>query len=574
MKIADLILNHINRDYLLPSIQREFVWGRKNNRVENLFDSIMQGYPIGSILVWVVNKEPELSKINWEVYNFVQDYNEDRPHNILANLNGYSILNLILDGQQRLTALNIGLKGSYSFSMYNRSRKTKLYLNLFSDIENNIDNTYGLKYEFKFFESAPENNQELWYEVGKVLDYSDKKTEDFKEDFDDTIRNKTNDKELIKKAKETLGDLHSKICKEDLITSIPVTTTDDEKVLNIFVRTNDGGLKLEKADLLLSFMESDKTLFMPNGARKEVFDFTDKLNKIELEKPNYNFKKDDILKACLVLSKLEVQYKLKNFNNENLKIISNNWSFIKTNLDLTVKLIAKYGFSSKNIISKNALIPITYFIQEQSKTKEFIYSNTNQDIELKNEIINWLIISQLTGAFGSSSDSTLKSVCSSIDKKVSFKDINLGKIINKEMITNWIDNEKYNSKLSHLILMLITENKYWDNCHQDHIFPISKFNSTNYKKLQLSDSQIDFYNNNANSIANLNLLNPTINIVKGADDFIDWQSNQNSDFLNGSLIPTNIDYKFENFEEFVKLRKDKIITKLSNILINRNVANI
>ena len=38
--------------YLLPSIQREFVWG--SGQIELLFDSLMRNYPIGSLLMWKV----------------------------------------------------------------------------------------------------------------------------------------------------------------------------------------------------------------------------------------------------------------------------------------------------------------------------------------------------------------------------------------------------------------------------------------------------------------------------------------------------------------------------------------
>ena len=36
--------------YLLPAIQREFVW--KSYHIELLFDSLMRNYPIGSLLMW------------------------------------------------------------------------------------------------------------------------------------------------------------------------------------------------------------------------------------------------------------------------------------------------------------------------------------------------------------------------------------------------------------------------------------------------------------------------------------------------------------------------------------------
>jgi uncharacterized protein with ParB-like and HNH nuclease domain len=565
-----MVLNRLNRDYFLPSIQREFVWGRNDNKIEKLFDSIMQEYPFGSILIWSVNKNPDLEKITWEVYKFVNDFNEASPHNPLANLNGIGILKLILDGQQRLTALNIGLKGSYSFSYRRNKRKTKLYIDLFSDIENDPDNTYGLKYNFKFLEKISEDNSKLWFEVGKVLDYYDEQTEIFKEDYDELIRKKCNEnREMILKAKTTLGQLHAVICKLDLIKEITINTDDDEKVLNIFVRTNDGGMKLEKADLLLSYMESNRNLFSPNGARKEIHDFVDELNKEEIRKPNFEFYKDDILKACLVLSNLEVQYKLKNFNETNLKIINSEWPKIKKSMNLTVRLISKYGFSKNNVLSKNALIPIAFYLHINDVSTSFVHSQSNVDLEIKNEMIRWLVVSQMTGAFGSAADTTLKNVREQLSNNKSFKDIALGKIVDEEDIDKWLDKEGYRSKYSHLILMLISPDQYWDDCHQDHIYPQSKFNQNMYEKMNLDELKRKYYNDYANSIMNLHLLNPSVNIVKSDDDFIDWQNEQNKLFLENSLIPMDIDLSFNNFMEFIKKRRIKIKDKLTKLLVKR-----
>lgn len=567
MKIAELIFKKVNKDYLLPSIQREFVWLRnpQEQKIEKLFDSILQGYPFGTVLVWEVDKPIDLDKIQWEVCNFVQDYDKDNPHNQTASINGYTKLFLVLDGQQRLSSLNVGLRGSYSYTTYGKKKKSKLYLNLLSDIENDPDNSYGLKYDFRFFVEIPEGDNQLWFEVGKVLDFHDKNTELFKETFDSLIRQKTTDNDKIIKAKMVLGELHQSLCINDNLIITPITG-DDEKALNVFVRTNDGGTKLEKADLLLSYMESDKQIFLPNGARKEIFDFVDLLNKESLHKPDYDIAKDDVLKAALVLSDLEVQYKLKNFNSENLEKISDNWGTIKKYLDLTIKLIARYGFSSKNILSKNALIPIAYFLLKRSKSPSYYASQTNADLEEKNEIIKWLIISQLRGALGSASDSTLKSVRDSIKSNKTFKDINPGKIIEKEDVEKWVEKESYGSKYAHLLLLLITKNKYWDECHQDHIFPCSKFNTEEYAKHNLTAEKIKFYENYKNSIINLHLLNPSVNIVKNDDDFIDWSHLQNKDFLEASLIPQSIDFNFSNFEEFINNRKQLLIKRIFKIL--------
>jgi len=568
MKIADTILNKINRDYLLPSIQREFVWLKNptEKKIEKLFDSILQEYPFGTILTWEIDKAINSTKINWEVYNFVQDYDKDAPHNTTANINGFAKLHLVLDGQQRLSALNLGLRGSYNYTSYKKRRKTKLYLNLFSEIENDPDNNYGFKYEFKFIENIPNNENQLWFEVGQVLDFREKNTEIFKETYAPLIKDKTSDNEKIIKAKTILGQLHKTICSDDNLKVIPFITNDDEKVLNVFVRTNDGGVKLEKADLLLSYMESNKNIFTPNGARNEIFDFVDSINKEELHKPNYGFTKDDILKASLVLSDLEVQYKIKNFNKSNLETISDNWETIKKYFEYTVKLIAIYGFSSKNIISNNSLIPIAYYLKKKNVSSNFIASQENSDIEVKNEIIKWLVISQLTGAFGSSSDSTLKYVRGKIKNGKTFHDLNVKKVINKEDVENWINKEFYGSKYSHLLLLLITKNKYWNDCQQDHIFPASKFKDDIYQELELNNQEIDLFKKNKNSIANLHLLNPSVNIKKSDDQFIDWESNQNEEFLKSSLIPPDIDLNFKNFNSFIEKRKKLLVGKIFDTL--------
>jgi uncharacterized protein with ParB-like and HNH nuclease domain len=99
--IKDAIDNIHKKEYLLPSIQREFVWG--TDQIELLFDSLMRDYPINSFLFWEVEK----SNIqNYQFYEFLREYHErDNRHNEKANLNGQKSVIAVLDGQQRLTSL-------------------------------------------------------------------------------------------------------------------------------------------------------------------------------------------------------------------------------------------------------------------------------------------------------------------------------------------------------------------------------------------------------------------------------------------------------------------------------------
>jgi uncharacterized protein with ParB-like and HNH nuclease domain len=48
------LLNEIRGDSIvLPDLQRDFVW--KPSQTRQLFDSLMQDYPIGSLLLWETN---------------------------------------------------------------------------------------------------------------------------------------------------------------------------------------------------------------------------------------------------------------------------------------------------------------------------------------------------------------------------------------------------------------------------------------------------------------------------------------------------------------------------------------
>ena len=52
------VIEELNHSYFLPDIQREFVWLNKatEKKIEQLFDSILRGYPIGSFLFWKLKK--------------------------------------------------------------------------------------------------------------------------------------------------------------------------------------------------------------------------------------------------------------------------------------------------------------------------------------------------------------------------------------------------------------------------------------------------------------------------------------------------------------------------------------
>ena len=121
----------------LPAIQRKFVWNRE--RIENLFDSLMEGYPIGTFIWW---KLKPTEAHDYTFYKFLDEYHDrDRFYNDKAPNNLFMGDNIwgVMDGQQRMSAFYLGLIGSYTYkkgkghwkndSSFNKS---KLYINLLS----------------------------------------------------------------------------------------------------------------------------------------------------------------------------------------------------------------------------------------------------------------------------------------------------------------------------------------------------------------------------------------------------------------------------------------------------------
>jgi uncharacterized protein with ParB-like and HNH nuclease domain len=145
--IADALENIEQHRYLLPAIQREFEW--PSVKIEWLFDSLMRGYPISSFLFWNVENN---SGASYKFYRFLSKYRERyNVHNEDANVEGHGNFTAVLDGQQRLTSLYIGLKGSYAYKEKHRhwsdddwSIPTRhLYLNIAHQLVDQDEGTVG-----------------------------------------------------------------------------------------------------------------------------------------------------------------------------------------------------------------------------------------------------------------------------------------------------------------------------------------------------------------------------------------------------------------------------------------------
>ncbi len=362
--IAETI-GKINKEYFIPAIQRPYVW--EVEQIERLFDSLMKEYPINTFLLW---KPPSQNFSNWHTYQFAQHFKYNDLHSEEADLCGARDVHLVLDGQQRLTSLFIGLNGSYRIRpKYKRksheSSYTKqfLFLNLLknSELTSDDEDIEVIAYEFAFRDpnKVHQSSSEFWMPVSHVLEIEGL---DRLEDEIDLLMEQLDDLKITsdskRVARRNLKRLHSVIWEHPSISLCVVKEPSYDKVLDIFVRANDGGTKLSKSDLLMSLVTLNWQTF---DARYDIVKFIGELNS-ELRTPN-SFDRDFILRAALLFCGHAYVFKVDSFTKENLLHIEENWTTIKRAFRKTVSLVNSFGLSNYkgNLTSNNSIMPIAYY---------------------------------------------------------------------------------------------------------------------------------------------------------------------------------------------------------------------
>lgn len=572
LKIVDVVQDIHRKKYLLPAIQREFVW--EAYKIERLFDSLMRDYPISSFLFWKVEKDKIKS---YQFYEFLRNFHErDNKHNPKANISGEEDVLAVLDGQQRLTSIYIALKGSLAEKLPRKRRdnddaypKKFLYLNLISK-----SNDYELEFMFKFLtedEAKLNDLNNYWFRVSDILNL--KEPGDVSEYLTEFVWDDYN-KEQRKFASKVLFKFHNVIFINPSISYYKENSQSLDKVLNIFIRINSGGTILTYSDLLLSIATAQ---WEEKDAREEIYSFVDQINKVG---NGFNFNKDFVLKSCLVLNDFsDIAFKVDNFNKRNMLEIERNWDNVSNSINLAVKLISSFGYNKDNLTSNNAIIPIAYYLHKKKAVDN--YSESSHNISDKNNIRKWLLLSLVKRAFGGQPDNVLRPIRKIIKENVhlfpieeiikKFEGTNKSLLFSDEDIEK-LSGYKYGRKFTFSVLSLLYPNIDYKNLfHIDHIFPKSLFSKAKLRKRGYSEDKVLKYINYVNFIGNLQLLEADYNVEKSDIEFDLWLNKVfpdekiRNEYKFKNYIP-DLDLTLDNFINFFEKREELIMKKLKDIL--------
>lgn len=575
--IKEAIENVHQKKYLLPAIQREFVWSEE--QIERLFDSLLQHYPIGSFLFWQLDNERIR---DYQFYEFIRNYHErDRKHNDRAHLAKGDNITAILDGQQRLTALYIALKGSYASKLAWKRRSNDdayperfLYLNLRSPSK-----VVDMKYDFQFLSREDAEKQDkntFWFPVSEMLNMASNME----------VNNYLMEHELMagggeqgRHANESLFTLHQALHQDRVINYYLEKGNDIDKVLNMFIRVNSGGTPLSYSDLLLSIATAQ---WEEKDAREEINNFVESINAVG---NGFNFDKDFILKSCLVLTEFkDIAFKVKNFNKANMLAIEKKWDAISNAISLAVRLVASFGFNQQTLVSANALIPIAYYLHKIEAQSSYVDSPSKR--EDREKIKTWLIHSLLKRAFSGVPDNVLRPIRQVIDEN--HQEFPFDQIVDKfrgqsksiQFTTDDIDalfQLRYGKGYTFAVLALLYPWVDLKNLfHQDHIFPKSHFSQQELSKRGIDEDDQQFYRENFDCLGNLQLLEGSVNQAKQDMPFDQWlktnfKGDEQNEFCRKNYIP-GIDLSFENFGPFIEQRQKLIREKLAGILVMSEVG--
>ena len=398
--VSDVIEGRVG----LPDLQRPFVW--KDSDVRDLLDSMLRGYPIGYCILWEAPDDQEGKKSSIGL----NEKNYETPKE------------LVIDGQQRLTAL--------ASSLYGVPVKDQTFSN----------RTIGIAYdpiarEFHTWDAAIAKDARYISDVSKVFGAKrNNEATKFRREFIKRM-NEANEKRgadiLDDAAEAAVEDGINELLNLETTYVIPILSisgkADEEQMSQIFIRVNSGGTKLNEDDFIMTLL----SVYEPK-TRQRIEDWCEdshkpgvgtSFNALLTIKPSHiiravvglGFGRGRLRYARLILNGRDLETRetsvakrienFEKFDDALDKVLNlNDWHAF-------INALGEAGYVNNGMISSENTIPLTYSITLIAKHRFGI-----NGIELQRVAKRWFSMATLTQMYTGNFESVFEQQMNSIDE--------------------------------------------------------------------------------------------------------------------------------------------------------------
>ena len=393
-------------DIAIPEIQRPFVW--RKSQVRDLMDSLYKGYPTGYIIIW---KNPSVKLKNGTLSE------------------GKKVL---IDGQQRITALMTAIAGkTIVFDDYSEGR-VKIAFDPFAAISGNSDA------ELFAVQTPAHLKSKRWIPDIAELFKSDFGSFKFIQQY--VSENPEMDAEVLNTIIDGLRNLqHCNIGVIELDASLDI-----DIVTDIFIRINSKGTALSQGDFVMSKIAADElhggntlrkvidyfshlckdgTFFGKIKEKDQAFANSGYLSKLEWLKDDketvYDPECDDVLRVAFMhrckrakLADLVAMLSGRDFETRDFKeeIVESTYRDLETGVNNVINgynfsqfmlAIRSAGFTSKKLVNSVMAIDFAYAV--------YLLLQESKEVsvdEIKSLVQRWYVLSVLTGRYSASPESS------------------------------------------------------------------------------------------------------------------------------------------------------------------------
>lgn len=532
-------------DLVLPAIQRDFVW--QPERVYSLIDSILRGYPFGTLLFWNTRQRVQYRE-------FVKDWREDHTFTFRVKEQG-SKRTFVLDGQQRLQSLYMSLYGSYE--------GRQLYLDLLSGEQDG--DVAELRYASEFLEggeaaqrNASERGKQLWVLLREIAEITDVRQLVFRRQEFLARTGLEPGSAAGVRLQQNLDIARDALRASEIINYYAVDkeygedgqVTPLDEVLEIFVRMNSGGQVLSKSDLMFSLIQ-----LRWEGAYEAIADAVDALNA----NGRFEFDRDFVLKAALVCAGKGARYNVAKFRDEStLALIRDDFPAIRDALINTADFVVNDArfLDGRVLGSYNALIPFVYFLYRQPRQ---LPRDEQTRVEMKQALYLILMLPSFSRAADSRIDGLVQRVLNPAHAQQPgvFPLEQVRQFVRERDGRGEIDDWLLQNNIPILMNIVeggarLPEGRRAHRPEYDHIFPRSELARHGY-----SEAQINHY-------ANFRLISKRDNIWKSNKDPGPYFAGQ-SEVAARYLIPDKL-LDYSQYPAFLDARQKIIWQRLQNFL--------